>query len=33
MIAPDSLRLWKSRGKISLHSIAVGMWDLEITIR
>jgi hypothetical protein len=33
VITPVSLRLWKSRGRISLHSIAVGMWGLAITLR
>jgi hypothetical protein len=30
---PVSLRLWKSRGKISLHSIDVGKCGLEIIVR
>lgn len=33
VIAPDSLKLWKSRGSTSLHSIDVGMCGLEITVR
>jgi len=33
VIIPVSLRLWKSKGKLSLHSIADGIWGLEITVR
>lgn len=33
VITPVSLRLWKSNGRMSLHSIAVGMWGLAITLR
>lgn len=33
VITPVSLRLWKSRGRISLHSMAVGIWGLAITLR
>jgi len=32
-INPVSLRLWKSRGRMSLHSIAVGMCGLATTLR
>ena len=34
MIIPVSLRLWKSNGRVgSDHSMAEGMWGLEITLR
>jgi len=32
-MTPVSLRLWKSSGRTSLHSIDVGIWGLEITGR
>ena len=33
VIIPVSLRLWKSSGRLSLHSMAEGMWGLEIIVR
>ncbi len=33
VITPVSLRLWKSSGRISAHSIDVGIWSLHITGR
>jgi hypothetical protein len=33
VITPVSLRLWKSSGRISLHSMAVGICGLAITLR
>ena len=33
VIIPVSLRLWKSRGKMSLHSMAVGICGLAMIVR
>lgn len=33
MITPVSLKLWKSNGRMSFHSIDDGMWGLAITLR
>jgi len=33
VITPVSLRLWKSSGRVSAHSIDVGMWSLHRIVR